>query len=355
MNCTNYINQGSIPLCWFVSIFHAVFFSDKIREYFGPSVENMRAYAKDFPLVKIIVEAYDLKTTINTPQNTAGICMQYVNFLNYIADNNDKVNTSLEFHNYCQNYYDFLQYTLTKTLSNDEYHVMFNVNRYIDFTSFETTGGRSERLMVPFLGTFLYKNEVLHLQMMVHNANDYNEKYVMRKNILNNSIATIRDTLKNTSPINYEIILITARLEKDVNMPDKIQIGENIYQLQSAIFGIEFYQGTGHAITGVVCGNDRYIIDSERGAFQLDWFKRANALDGYASEVKKTGSNATIMAGYESPYNHDTYVYLLANSTNGGGRRKKKDLKVVNFINTHLQQQKKGKSNKAKVVKSKKV
>jgi hypothetical protein len=369
MNCNKVLDQFHIGNCWFMAVLHALFFSENIRKHLTPNVEFMKKHDTYGEIANLIVKIFEYANS-NANSNVikndklSTICIKSQEFLTYLLFQNNVVINALVSK---QNLYKHIEKSIQ--LRKDKYSISTNepksiasidgekfeytwldnyiirCNQEIAFTVEKIVGGVPSRFLVPFLTSTLQQSNVLQFDILYSELNqDEPSQLIINQDNFNTIINTICKAIDKLSN-KIEIIIITCSLGPNIKMSDTLNINNEIYSLESGIFGVHINKNEGHAIAGVKCGDKNYILDSfDSSSHELDWIsKRAVAINEYSIKLKKDLEATEV--NYGNPDIKDIFIYVKKdeeNKTSQGGKLKSKK-KVA-----QSQTPEKGKTSKTK-------
>lgn len=384
--CKIALEQLDVGMCWFISILHSVFFSERVRSVINKQVAELKSNENNSDFAKYVQDVYNYRTnkTESKLNVSKQVCYDSVKFLSYLlfqsgtrtnlhqqATMYKMIEKSIEKQKGMKNYEKLVvpneDFTVTAL---DNYDVRCNKIR--DIRVSQIVGGVPQDFILPFLTHFLGKQEVLHFDI-------FYDDLLLPKNTTQTitkpaEFDDVIDCIMNAIPQDTlpDVLILSCSAGNNVTIPTQLSKAVDMnrqnksslplvkgakaltkYTLESAIFGISIGENSGHAIAGVKCDGKPYILDSATGkAHEVDWInKRSSAIDEYIQDFREDyleayDTNEPIHYAY-SPDNSDVYIYVLDKKT--GGRKKATSNKLENYIASMLHKRSKA-TRKAKIV-----
>ncbi len=328
-NCSQTLAQGEYGICWFMSILHAIFYSEPMRKYVEPTIKHLKQYT-NIGVVKFVVDMYE-RQHIDKKQ----ACYSTLHFLNNLLQysNNETTYTVSP-----------KSFVALKTMIYDEifkiddehsdlFNYVFGINRYNNISIDKIVGGQPHEYILPFLNEFLQQQQLLQVELDYRSPNDVDE-VIRDGDSFNKALKTVCVQVEKWSMNGWgftpTILLVSCCLARNVKPPEKLIIGTTSYILASAMLGVAFgYSDNtvyGHAITGVRCNGKTYLIDSmNTGAvYDGNWISnRDKLINDYAKDLKEKADDKGFKVLPENSDIVDTYIYVIERQ-NGGSKSSKK-------------------------------
>jgi hypothetical protein len=328
-DCSQTLAQGEYGICWFMSILHAIFYSEPMRKYVEPTIKQLKQYT-NIGVVKFVVDMYERQHT-----NNQQACYSTLHFMNNLLNYSKNQTT----YNVSQRSFLILKKLINDDILtieddyNDLFNYVFGINRYDNIQINKIVGGQPHEYILPFLNEFLQQQQLLQVELDYRSTDDVDE-VIRNSDSFTTALQTVCVQVDRWSQSGFgftpSILFISCCLARTIKPPEKLTIGANSYILASAMLGVAFTYSDnhvyGHAITGIRCNGKTYLIDSmETGkVYSGDWINmRDKLIDSYEKDLKKGAQDKGFRVLPESSDIVDTYIYVIEQQIGGSKSSKK--------------------------------
>lgn len=370
--CNVVINQFDTGTCWFVSMLHALFFSDRIRTILTPSMQTFANKKDTHEIAQLILNVYNYHKVAVTKESQHQVCFNITQFLTYIIFKYGyEVYTRPE-----TSKFDAIAYNVMKTILHKGFErINTEYNNYIvrcnptrGYFVKQSRGGLAQDFITPFMYSILDQKDVLYFDITylddAENAHDPVPKRISNQTYFDDVVNTILASIPDDEVPTF--LLIGCSLSDKVSMENELTKSIKVtetnakpkslfadqplrgrtntrdikYTLESAIFGITIEE-TGHAIAGIKCGGDPYLVDSATTESKdVNWIsERASAVQGYINRNQNLfhSPNTKISMHYGvDPYDSDLYIYVRSDQQKGGKKMSSTTKKLQTFLQRSL-------------------